>query len=140
MHMIAGLLAGFPNFLLYFSVSIIFVLAFKFIYVKLTPYDEWHLIKEKQNTAAAAAVALSGAFLGYCIAISGAAKNSVNIVDFMVWGVVAMLAQIIAFAIVRFILLPRVTERIEKDELPAGIVLAAVSISVGMLNAACMTY
>ncbi|MEF1215897.1 DUF350 domain-containing protein, partial [Vibrio alginolyticus] len=53
MHMIAGLLAGFPNFLLYFSVSIIFVLAFKFIYVKLTPYDEWHLIKEKQNTAAA---------------------------------------------------------------------------------------
>ncbi|MCV6003679.1 DUF350 domain-containing protein, partial [Escherichia coli] len=74
------------------------------------------------------------------IAISGAAKNSVNIVDFMVWGVVAMLAQIIAFAIVRFILLPRVTERIEKDELPAGIVLAAVSISVGMLNAACMTY
>ncbi|EGR3295215.1 TPA: DUF350 domain-containing protein [Vibrio parahaemolyticus] len=138
MHMIAGLLAGFPNFLLYFSVSIIFVLAFKLIYVKLTPYDEWHLIKEKQNTAAA--VALSGAFLGYCIAISGAAKNSVNIVDFMVWGVVAMLAQIIAFAIVRFILLPRVTERIEKDELPAGIVLAAVSISVGMLNAACMTY
>ncbi|WP_025552580.1 DUF350 domain-containing protein, partial [Vibrio parahaemolyticus] len=88
----------------------------------------------------AAAVGLSGAFLGYCIAISGAAKNSVNIVDFMVWGVVAMLAQIIAFAIVRFILLPRVTERIEKDELPAGIVLAAVSISVGMLNAACMTY
>lgn len=73
MHMIAGLLAGFPNFLLYFSVSIIFVLAFKFIYVKLTPYDEWHLIKEKQNTAAA--VALSGAFLGYCIAISGAAKK-----------------------------------------------------------------
>lgn len=73
MHMIAGLLAGFPNFLLYFSVSIIFVLAFKFIYVKLTPYDEWHLIKEKQNTAAA--IALSGAFLGYCLAISGAAKK-----------------------------------------------------------------
>lgn len=140
MHMIAGLLAGFPNFLLYFSVSIIFVLAFKFIYVKLTPYDEWHLIKEKQNTAAAIALS-GGAFLGYCLAISGAAKNSVNIVDFMVWGgVVAMLAQIIAFAIVRFILLPKVAERIEKDELPAGIVLAAVSVSVGVLNAACMTY
>ncbi len=73
MYMIADLLAGFPNFLLYFSVSIIFVLAFKFIYVKLTPYDEWHLIKEKQNTAAA--IALSGAFLGYCIAISGLQKT-----------------------------------------------------------------
>ncbi|WP_045488046.1 DUF350 domain-containing protein [Vibrio harveyi] len=138
MHMIADLLAGFPNFLLYFSVSIVFVLAFKFVYVRLTPYDEWHLIKEEKNTAAA--VALSGAFLGYCLAIASAATNSVNIVDFMVWGVVAMLAQIIAFGIVRFILLPKVSERIENDEVPAGIVLAAVSVSVGVLNAACMTY
>lgn len=138
MYLIADLLAGFPNFLLYFSVSIVFVLAFKFVYIKLTPYDEWHLIKEEKNTAAA--VALSGTFVGYCLAIAGAAKNSVNIVDFMVWGVVAMLAQIIAFGIVRFILLPKVSEHIENDEVPAGIVLAAVSVSVGVLNAACMTY
>ncbi|WMN88199.1 DUF350 domain-containing protein [Vibrio parahaemolyticus] len=138
MHIIEDLLAGFPNFLLYFSVSIVFVLAFKFVYIKLTPYDEWQLIKEEQNTAAA--VALSGAFLGYCLAIAGAAKNSVSIIDFMVWGVVALLAQLIAFGIVRFILMPKVSERIENNELPAGIVLAAVSISVGVLNAACMTY
>ncbi|MGP8304550.1 DUF350 domain-containing protein [Vibrio sp. YIC-376] len=138
MHIIADLLAGFPNFLLYFSVSIVFVLAFKFVYIKLTPYDEWHLIKEEQNTAAA--VALSGAFLGYCLAISGTAKNSVSIIDFMVWGVVALLAQLIAFGIVRFILMPKVSEQIENNELPAGIVLAAVSVSVGLLNAACMTY
>lgn len=138
MHIIADLLAGFPNFLLYFSVSIVFVLAFKFVYIKLTPYDEWHLIKEEQNTAAA--VALSGAFLGYCLAISGAAKNSVSIINFMVWGVVALLAQLIAFGIVRFILMPKVSEQIENNELPAGIVLAAVSVSVGLLNAACMTY
>jgi putative membrane protein len=138
MHIIADLLAGFPYFLLYFSVSIVFVLAFKFVYIKLTPYDEWHLIKEEQNTAAA--VALSGAFIGYCLAIAGAAKNSVSIIDFMVWGVVALLAQLIAFGIVRFILLPKVTEQIENNELPAGIVLAAVSVSVGVLNAACMTY
>ncbi len=138
MHVIANLLAGFPYFLLYFSVSIVFVLAFKFIYIKLTPYDEWHLIKEEQNSAAA--VALSGTLLGYCLAIAGAATNSVGIIDFMVWGVVALFAQIVAFGIVRFILLPQVSERIENNELPAGIVLAAVSVSVGVLNAACMTY
>ncbi|MCA0936888.1 DUF350 domain-containing protein [Vibrio alginolyticus] len=138
MHIIADLLAGFPYFLLYFSVSIVFVLAFKFVYIKLTPYDEWHLIKEEQNTAAA--VALSGALVGYCLAIAGAASNSVSIIDFMLWGIVALLAQLIAFGIVRFILIPQVSERIENNELPAGIVLAAVSVSVGMLNAACMTY
>ncbi len=138
MHIIADLLAGFPYFLLYFSVSIMFVLAFKFVYIKLTPYDEWHLIKEEQNTAAA--VALSGALVGYCLAIAGAASNSVSIIDFMLWGIVALLAQLIAFGIVRFILIPKVSERIENNELPAGIVLAAVSVSVGVLNAACMTY
>ncbi len=138
MQIIANLLAGFPYFLLYFSVSIVFVLAFKFVYIKLTPYDEWHLIKEEQNTAAA--IALSGALLGYCLAIAGAASNSVGIIDFMVWGIVALLAQLIAFAIVRFILLPKVSERIENNELPAGIVLAGVSVSVGVLNAACMSY
>ncbi|WP_159654261.1 DUF350 domain-containing protein [Vibrio atypicus] len=138
MEMLSGLLAGFPNFALYFGLSILFVLAFKFIYVRLTPYDEWQLIKDKQNTTAA--IALSGAFLGYCLAIAGAAKNSVNLLDFAVWGLVAMVAQMMAFAIVRFVLVPKIAERVENDELPAGIVLATVSISIGVLNAACMSY
>ncbi len=138
MDMLSKLLAGFPNFLLYFSLSLAFLLAFKFIYVRLTPYDEWTLIKDHKNTAAA--IALSGAFLGYCLAISGAAKNSVNIADFAVWGVVALMAQLVAFAIVRLVFLPRIGERIENDEVPAGIVLATVSVSVGVLNAACMSY
>ncbi|WP_159738942.1 DUF350 domain-containing protein [Vibrio atypicus] len=138
MEMLSSLLAGFPNFALYFGLSILFVLAFKFIYVRLTPYDEWQLIKDKQNTTAA--IALSGAFLGYCLAIAGAAKNSVNLLDFAVWGLVAMVAQMMAFAIVRFVLVPKIAERVENDELPAGIVLATVSISIGVLNAACMSY
>ncbi|WP_325895332.1 DUF350 domain-containing protein [Grimontia sp. NTOU-MAR1] len=138
MDMLAGLLAGLPNFIIYFATSLAFVLIFKFIYVRITPYDEWSLIKDKQSVTAA--VALGGAFLGYCIAIAGAAQNSVNIVDFMVWGVIAMLAQFIAFAIVRFVMLKELTQRIENDELPAGIILAVVSFSIGVLNAACLTY
>lgn len=138
METLAGLLSGFPNFVLYFALSIVFVLAFKFIYIRLTPYDEWKLIKEQQNTTAA--IALSGAFLGYCLAIAGAAKNSVSLLDFAVWGLVAMFAQMIAFGIVRFILVPKIAERVENDELPAGIVLATVSVSIGVLNAACMSY
>ncbi|MDD1780995.1 DUF350 domain-containing protein [Enterovibrio sp. ZSDZ35] len=138
MDMLSGLLSGLPNFLIYFATSLIFVLVFKFIYVRVTPYDEWALIKDQKSVTAA--VALGGAFLGYCLAIAGAAKNSVDIVDFAVWGIVAMVAQFIAFAIVRFLLLKELTERIENDELPAGIILAVVSVSIGVLNAACLTY
>lgn len=138
MEVITHSLAGLGAFLLYFSLSIAFLLLFKFIYVRFTPHDEWKLVKEDKNIAAA--IGLSGSIIGYCLAIAGAASNSVNIIDFAIWGVVALIAQLLAFAIMRFGFMPKIVERIEAGEVPAGIMMAAVSVSVGLLNAACMTY
>ncbi|MGF1681797.1 DUF350 domain-containing protein [Photobacterium makurazakiensis] len=138
MDVITNSLAGLGAFLLYFSLSLAFLLLFKFVYVRFTPHDEWKLVKEDKNIAAA--IGLSGSILGYCLAIAGAASNSVNIIDFILWGVVALIAQLIAFAILRFGFMPKIVERIEAGEIPAGIVMAATSVSVGLLNAACMTY
>jgi len=138
MDVFANSLAGLGAFLLYFSLSLAFLMLFKFIYVRFTPHDEWKLVKDQQNIAAA--IGLSGSILGYCLAIAGAASNSVNLVDFAIWGVVALIAQLIAFIIVRFGFMPKIVERIEAGEIPAGILMAATSVSVGLLNAACMTY
>ncbi|KLV04663.1 membrane protein [Photobacterium aquae] len=138
MEVITHSLAGLGAFLLYFSLSIAFLLLFKFVYVRFTPHDEWKLVKEDKNIAAA--IGLSGSIIGYCLAIAGAASNSVNIIDFAIWGVVALIAQLLAFAIMRFGFMPKIVERIEAGEVPAGIMMAAVSVSVGLLNAACMTY
>lgn len=136
MEVLEHSLAGLANFALYFLVSLIALLLFKVIYTWITPHDEWALVKEK-NTAAA--VGLSGAILGFSIALSGAASNSVNLIDFSVWAVVALIAQLIAFLIVR-LRLPKIIQRIKDDELPAAIVLAGISIAIGLLNAACMSY
>lgn len=138
MQLLIDSIGNVGDFLLYFLLSIVFLLLFKVVYVRFTPYDEWALVKDDKNTAAA--IALAGSVLGYSIAISGAASNSVNLVDFAVWGVIALLAQIVAFFLVRFTFMPKVSERIEQGEVPAGIVMAATSVSVGLLNAACMTY
>ncbi|MEH6531769.1 MAG: DUF350 domain-containing protein [Photobacterium frigidiphilum] len=138
MDVLANSLAGLGSFLLYFSMSLAFLMLFKFVYVRITPHDEWKLVKEDKNIAAA--IALAGSIIGYSIAISGAASNSVNLIDFAVWGIVALLAQLIAFVIVRFGFMPKIVERIEAGEVPAGILMAATSVSVGLLNAACMTY
>ncbi|CAG21925.1 DUF350 domain-containing protein [Photobacterium profundum] len=138
MDVLANSLAGLGSFLLYFSMSLAFLMLFKFVYVRITPHDEWKLVKEDKNVAAA--IALAGSIIGYSIAISGAASNSVNLIDFAVWGIVALLAQLIAFVIVRFGFMPKIVERIEAGEVPAGILMAATSVSVGLLNAACMTY
>lgn len=132
------LLTSLLHFTAYFGISLLFLVLFKFTYKFITPHDEWKLIKEEQNTAAA--IGFGGAVLGFAIALSGAASNSVSIVDFATWGVVALVAQSLAFALVRFGFMPQIISRIEANEVSAGIMLGATSIAVGLLNAACMTY
>jgi putative membrane protein len=131
-------ISGLGNFALYFGLSLILLFAFKVLYSFVTPQDEWKLVKEEQNVAAA--VGFGGALIGFCIALGGAVSNSESLVDFVVWAVVAIIAQLIAFAFLRFTFMPKIAERIENQEVSAGTMLAAVSIGVGILNAACMTY
>ena len=132
------LLQGLLNFFTYFGVGVVFLIAFKAAYVQITPHDEWKLIKETKNVAAS--IALGGSVIGFAIAISGVVKNSVSLFDFAIWACVALLAQLLAFAIVRLLYMPKIVSRIENGEVSAGVIVASVSIAIGCLNAACMTY
>lgn len=84
-------LAGLDNFALYFVISVAFLFVFKIVYAMVTPHDEWKLVKEEQNVAAA--TGFGGALIGFAIALSGAASNAVSIVDFALWGVIAIVAS-----------------------------------------------
>jgi putative membrane protein len=126
------------NFASYFGLSLVLLVVFKYVYAFVTPHDEWKLIKEDQNTAAA--IGLGSAVVGFAIALGGAASNSVSWGDFLTWGVIALAAQILAFAVVRFVFMPKIVARIEAGEISAGIMLAATNLAVGLINAACMTY
>jgi putative membrane protein len=138
MDMILHSIAGLANFALYFVISIALLFMFKIIYAFVTPHDEWKLVKEEKNLAAA--VGFGGAMIGFSIALAGAATNSLSIVDFVIWGAVAIIAQSLAFALLRFTFMPKIAERINQNEVSAGTMLAAMSVSVGLLNAACMSY
>ncbi|EPJ45411.1 MAG: hypothetical protein OFPII_27750 [Osedax symbiont Rs1] len=131
-------LLGLIDFAIYFGVSIALLLVFKFVYTLVTPQDEWKLVKEEQNTAAA--IGFMGAVIGFALALASAASNSESLADYVIWGVVALVAQTIAFAMVRFVFMPKIVQRINDNEVSAGIVLGGTSIAVGLLNAACMTY
>ncbi|QJR82010.1 DUF350 domain-containing protein [Alteromonas pelagimontana] len=138
MEHVMNSLAGLDNFALYFAISVVFLFIFKIVYAFVTPHDEWKLVKEDKNVAAA--VGFGGALIGFSLALSGAAANSLSIIDFAIWGVVAIIAQSLAFALLRFTFMPKIAERINNNEVSAGTMLAAMSIAVGLLNAACMTY
>lgn len=138
MDTILDSISGLDNFAIYFGLSIVLLFLFKIVYAFVTPHDEWKLVKEEQNTAAAAG--FGGAIIGFCIALAGAASNSASLIDFAIWGLIALVAQTLAFAILRFTFMPKIAERIANKEVSAGIMLASMSVGVGLLNAACMTY
>ncbi|CRM03154.1 MULTISPECIES: DUF350 domain-containing protein [Pseudomonas] len=123
---------GFVTYIL--GAAVLFAL-FQFIYTRVTPHKEFELIRAGNVSAA---VALGGAIIGFAIPASNVIAFSISLLDFVVWAVIAALVQLLAF-LVTSLVLKGTSERIKKGELAAGIYVAAVAISVGMLNAACMT-
>nr|WP_136250214.1 DUF350 domain-containing protein [Ningiella ruwaisensis] len=131
-------LAGLSSFALYFVISIVAFFVFKIVYAFVTPHDEWQLVRDEQNIAAA--IGFGGAMIGFAIALAGAISNSEFLLDYAIWALIATFAQILAFLILRFTFMPKIAERIANNEVSAGIILACVSIAIGLINAACMTY
>ena len=123
---------GFVSYIL--GAALLFAL-FQFIYTRITPHKEFELIRSGN---VAAAIALGGAVIGFAIPASNVIAYSVSLLDFVVWAVIAAFVQLLAFLMTSLVL-KGTSERIKKGEIAAGIYVAAVAISVGMLNAACMT-
>jgi putative membrane protein len=129
-------LSGLPNFLAYFSLSVVLMMAFAFIYSKLTPHHEWQLIRENNQ---AASIAFGGSLIGFTLPLHSAISHSVNLLDCALWAGIAFVIQIITFiAVRRFI--PNISERIHNNESASAIFVATASICVGLLNAASMSY
>lgn len=125
-----------PDFLVYFGSSVGLLLVFVAIYVWLTPHREWLLIRAG-NTAAA--ISMSGALLGFALPLASAINHSESLYDMLIWGMVALLVQAAAFLAAR-ILVPGLPARIEDNDCAAATIAAAIAVSVGILNAACLTY
>lgn len=132
----AHFLATLPNFLAYLGTAIVLLVAFVAIYLYVTPYDEIALIRGN-NTAAA--ISLSGALLGFALPIANVIAHSDTLLDLAVWGVIAGIVQLLAWMLAR-VALPTLREDIAAGRVAPATLVAALSLTVGLLNAACMTY
>jgi putative membrane protein len=128
--------ATFDDFLIYLAVAVVLLVVFVALYIRVTPYREIALIREGNM---AAAFSLSGAILGFIIPLSAAIQHSVNILDMAIWGLIAMVVQLLAFVVVK-LLIPSLPRDIPADKAGAGFFLGALALAVGLLNAACMSY
>ncbi len=129
---IEGFVSGFPQFLLMTGSAAGMLLVASLVYVLLTPWKELALVRGGNGSAG---LALAGAIAGLAIPIASALASSLSVYDLAVWGVVALLLQLIAYRIVD-VILRDIPKRIEADEAGAAIVLIAAKLSTAMLLAA----
>jgi putative membrane protein len=129
---IQSFLAGFPVLLLHFVVTLGMLGIGVTIYLFVTPYRELDLIR---NGNTAAAVSISGAIIGMAIPLAICMASSVNIWDIVIWGVVTLLIQILAYRI-GDVLLKDAPTRIENGEIGAAILIVGIKLAISFINAA----
>ena len=127
---------GAIQFIVAFVAAGLFAMGFKYLIQWITPYDERRLIREGNS---AAAITLGGSLIGYAIPVATALAQAHSLLEFAAWALLAGVIQVLTFLIVRRFAVADVTPRIERGEVAIAIYLAAIAISVGLLNAASMT-
>jgi putative membrane protein len=133
---VAMLLGALGHFILYFVGAVVLTGLFILIYSRVTPWDEFALIRNGSN---AAAISFAGALIGFILPLASAIAHSVGYLDMIVWGIVALVVQLLAFLMAR-VLDRDLKRRIEAGETAAATKLGALALGSGVLNAACMTY
>jgi putative membrane protein len=128
--------AGFDDFLLYLAVAVAMLGFFIAVYVKITPYKEIDLIRAGNMSAS---FSLSGAIIGFVIPLASAVEHSVNLVDMLLWALIAMAVQLLTFVAVK-LAIPNLARDVPAGQTAQGFFLGSVSLGVGILNAACMSY
>jgi putative membrane protein len=119
------------NYLLHLATAIAMVMAFFVVYTRVTPYDEVLLIRQGN---CAAAMSLGGTLLGFSATVASALMYTGNYYEFLGWGLVAMVVQLLVF-LVATRLLRMSKDQIEANNFAFGGLLGAISLSIGLINA-----
>lgn len=131
---LGGTLSTLPNFLLYFVVGGGLTAVFMLLYANLTPQHDLRLIRSGNS---AAAIALVGALVGFVMPLASVIAHSAAIIELVVWGIIALVVQLAGFVIARLVL-PHLPRAIEEGNIADAVLLAGISLSLGILDAACM--
>lgn len=123
------------QYLKYFAVALSMLIAFALLYMRITPIAELKLIKQGNI---ACAVSLSGSMIGFCITLTSSMLQSVNLLSFIIWGIAAMIIQILVYLIAT-LLIPKANQELVNNNIAVGILFFGLSVAIGILNAAALS-
>ena len=123
------------NYLIHLLLAAVLLAVFFKAYTWMTPFDEILLIRQGNF---AAALSLGGALIGFSITIGSALVHTADYREFAAWAFGAMVVQMLAYAITTRVL-NMSKDQIEGNNAAFGGLLGAISISIGVINGACIS-
>lgn len=131
---LTGLGSGLPVLLLHFAVTVLLFLGGVATYVAVTPLRERELLASGNR---AAGIVLGGTVVALAIPLAATLVTSLALVDIVIWGVVALLLQIVTFGLA-VLLFRDLRAMIESGNVAAATTLAALQLAIALLNAGAM--
>lgn len=123
------------NYLIHLLLAAVLLAVFFVVYTRTTPANEVLLIRQGNQ---AAALSLGGALIGFSITVGSALMHTANYQEFFAWAFGAMLVQVLAYAITTRVL-NMAKDQIEANNSAFGGLLGAISLSIGVINGACIS-
>ena len=127
--------AALPLYLAFLGTAVGLLAVGLAIYLMITPYHEIRLIRQGNK---AAAYSFGGTAIGMAIMLYSTASGTFNVLELAAWGAVGLVGQILVFLLVS-VLVPGLKQGIEEDRTSQGILLGALSIAMGVLNAGALS-
>lgn len=129
-----SLRTGLPVLLIHFLATLALLAAGVACYMGITPFHERRLVAEGN---VAAGIVLGGTVTSLAIPLAATLATSTVVLDILIWGLVALLLQLVAFAAAT-LLIKDLRAGIESGNIAAAMTLIGVQLAVALLNAATM--
>lgn len=128
---LASFVAGFPDFIIQLAIALGLFVASLFIYTIMTPHKELALIRAGNPSAS---LAYGGVIVGIAIPLGSCLAHSFGVIDLLIWGIVTLLIQLLAFRFADIFLrgLPR---RIAEGDVAAAVFLMSIKIGLALIMA-----
>lgn len=123
------------TYLIYIASALVMLGVFTAIYTRITRYDEFALIREGNI---AAVLSYGGALVGFSFTLCSSIAVHASFTMFLVWGLAAMVVQVVVYAVMARAI-SGMNDAIQENNIAMGGLIGAISLSAGIVNAACLT-
>ncbi len=133
-NILPALQSGLPVLLAQFATALVLLGLGCLCYMRLTPFNEFALIR--QGNVAAGVVAM-GSLIALSLPIAATLASSHVVLDIILWGLVALIIQLLAFVLATR-LMRDLPAMVESGNVAAGLLVIGIQIAIAIINAGAM--